>query len=67
MSGDPVGALLLLGGMFCAIGASLAACYAIWQHGWEGWDSWNARTGLDEGNALLEKYGREASRPPSRR
>lgn len=58
MSGDPIGGLLLLGGMLCVIGASVVACYAIWQRGWEGWESWNARTGLDEDNAMAERRER---------
>lgn len=51
-SGDPAGALLLLAATFCILGASLTVCYMIWNAGWEGWESWNARTGLDDDKAL---------------
>ena len=53
--GDPVGGLLLLGSALCAIGASLVVCYAIWMNTWEGWESWNARTGLDGDRADEER------------
>ena len=56
--GDPIGSLLLLGGMVCMLAASYSVCYAIWMRGWEGWESWNARTGLDETAALVEKSER---------
>ena len=54
-----MGSLLLLAGMLCIIGASYSVCYAIWMRGWEGWDSWNARTGLDEDAALYERVTRD--------
>jgi hypothetical protein len=53
--GDPVGGLLLLGSALCAVGASLVVCYAIWINTWEGWESWNARTGLDSERADEER------------
>ena len=53
--GDPVGGALLLGSALCAIGASLVVCYVIWMNTWEGWESWNARTGLDAERAEEER------------
>jgi hypothetical protein len=53
--GDPVGGFLLLASALCAIGASLVVCYVIWMHTWEGWESWNARTGLDAERADEER------------
>ncbi len=53
--GDPVGGFLLLGSALCAIGASLVVCYVIWMNTWEGWESWNARTGLDAERADEER------------
>jgi hypothetical protein len=53
--GDPIGGLLLLGSALCAIGASLVVCYVIWLNTWEGWESWNARTGLDAERADEER------------
>jgi len=55
-TGDPLGALFLLGGSLCILGASFSVCYAIWLRGWEGWESWHARTGLNEEQALYEQY-----------
>ena|SRR6266850_2081663 len=56
---DPVGGILLLASALCAIGASLLVCYAIWIRTWEGWESWNARTGLDADRAEEERlFGR---------
>jgi hypothetical protein len=52
---DPLGALLLLGSAFCALGAGLVVCYAFWQRTWEGWESWSARTGLDADQADEER------------
>ena len=57
-TGNPVGALLLLGATFCILGASLTVCYAIWMRGWEGWESWNARTGLNEEEAMAARMER---------
>jgi hypothetical protein len=54
--GDPVGGFLLLGSALCAIAASLIVCYVIWSHTWEGWESWNARTGLDAERADEERF-----------
>jgi hypothetical protein len=52
---NPSGALLLLGSALCAISASLVVCYAIWIRTWEGWEAWNARTGLDADRADMER------------
>jgi hypothetical protein len=57
-SGDPVGALLLLLATLCIIGASLTVCYMIWLRSWEGWESWNARTGLNESEASAARAER---------
>jgi hypothetical protein len=59
LSGDAVGALLMLGGMLCIIAASYSVCYAIWSQSWEGWEAWNARTGLNEDEALAERLTRK--------
>jgi hypothetical protein len=56
--GDPVGGLLLLLATFCILGASLTVCYMIWIRSWEGWESWNARTGLNENEALAARAER---------
>lgn len=55
---DPVGALLLLLATVCILAASLTICYAIWSRGWEGWEAWNERTGLNESEALATKQER---------
>jgi hypothetical protein len=34
----------------------------IWSAGWEGWESWNARTGLDEDQALAARAERLSDR-----
>jgi len=57
--GEPVGALLMLGGMLCIIAASYSVCYAIWMRSWEGWEAWNARTGLNEEEAFVERLTRK--------
>ena len=61
-SGDPIGALLLLLATFCILGASLSVCYMIWLRSWEGWESWNARTGLDEDQAFAARSERLSDR-----
>lgn len=53
--GDPGGALLMLAATLCIIAASLTVCYTIWMLTWEGWGSWNARTGLDADRAEEER------------
>ena len=57
-TGDPIGALLLLVATGFIIAASLSVCYAIWSRGWEGWEDWNARTGLNEQEALATRQER---------
>ena len=66
-SGDPIGALLLLLATFCILGASLSVCYMIWLRSWEGWEAWNARTGLNESEALATRAERLAKQSRSRR
>jgi hypothetical protein len=44
---NPVGALLLLGATICLLAAMYLVCYTFFMANWEGWDSWNRRTGLD--------------------
>ncbi len=66
-SGDPVGALLLLLATFCILGASLSVCYMIWLRSWEGWEAWNARTGLNENEALAARAERLAKQSRTRR
>jgi hypothetical protein len=58
--GEPhlVGAFLLLASAICVMGASFVVCYMIWSAGWEGWEAWNARTGLNESEALSERHKR---------
>jgi hypothetical protein len=55
---DPIAALLLLAATLCILGASLTVCYAIWSAGWEGWESWHRRTGLNEDEALATRAER---------
>ena len=61
-TGDPVSGLLMLGASVCIIAASFSVCYAIWSRGWEGWESWHERTGLDEEAASFERQERLLSR-----
>jgi hypothetical protein len=44
---NPVGALLLLGATICLLAAMYVVCYTFFMANWEGWESWNRRTGLD--------------------
>jgi hypothetical protein len=44
---NPVGALLLLGATVFLLGAMYLVCYTFFMSNWEGWESWNRRTGLD--------------------
>jgi hypothetical protein len=52
------GAFLMLASAICVMGASFVVCYMIWSAGWEGWEAWNARTGLNENEALHERQAR---------
>jgi len=58
-TGDVLGSLLLLCGMLCIMAASYSVCYAIWSQTWEGWEGWNARTGLNEDEAVAERLSRQ--------
>jgi hypothetical protein len=44
---NPLGALLLLGATVFLLGAMYVVCYTFFMASWEGWESWNRRTGLD--------------------
>jgi len=55
---DPVGALLLLGSTICLLGATYVVCYTFFMANWEGWESWNKRTGLDTEIAEQERQKR---------
>jgi hypothetical protein len=44
---NPIGALLLLGSTFSLLAAMYVVCYTFFMANWEGWESWNRRTGLD--------------------
>ena len=57
-TGNPLGTFLLLAATLCILGASYVVCYMIWSAGWDGWESWNARTGLNEDEALYERQER---------
>jgi len=59
---DPGAAILMLAAALCIIGASLVVCYMIWLATWEGWESWNARTGLDADRADEERLLRQIRR-----
>ena len=55
---DPVGALLLLGASISLIAATYLVCYTFFMANWEGWESWNRRTGLDSEIAEEERLKR---------
>jgi len=55
---DPVGALLLLGSTICLLAAMYVVCYTFFMANWEGWESWNRRTGLDAEIAEAERLKR---------
>jgi len=42
-----MGAFLLLAATICLLGAMYVVCYTFFMANWEGWESWNRRTGLD--------------------
>ena len=44
---NPVGALLLLGATVFLLAAMYLVCYTFFMAHWEGWESWNRRTGLN--------------------
>ena len=55
---NPVGALLLLGATFFLLAAMYVVCYTFFMANWEGWESWNRRTGLDPELAEEERLKR---------
>ncbi len=55
---DPVGALLLLGATISLLAATYLVCYTFFMANWEGWESWNRRTGLDADIAEEERLKR---------
>jgi hypothetical protein len=50
--------LLLLGSTICLLAAMYVVCYTFFMANWEGWESWNRRTGLDAGIAEEERRKR---------
>jgi hypothetical protein len=52
---DPIGALLLLGSTVFVLAAMYIVCYTFFMANWEGWESWNRRTGLDADRAEEER------------
>jgi hypothetical protein len=55
---DPVGAILLLGASISLLAAMYLVCYTFFMATWEGWESWNRRTGLDAQMAEEERRKR---------
>ena len=55
---NPVGALLLLGATAFLLAAMYLVCYTFFMANWEGWESWNRRTGLDAEEAEEERLKR---------
>jgi hypothetical protein len=55
---NPVGALLLLGATVFLLAAMYLVCYTFFMANWEGWESWNRRTGLDAELAEEERLKR---------
>jgi hypothetical protein len=55
---NPVGALLLLGATVFLLAAMYLVCYTFFMANWEGWESWNRRTGLDAEPAEEERLKR---------
>ena len=53
--GDPLAAFLVLGATICVLAAVYLVCYTFFMANWEGWESWNRRTGLDADNAEEER------------
>jgi hypothetical protein len=52
---NPSAALLLLGATIFLLAAMYVVCYTFFMANWEGWESWNRRTGLDGENAEEER------------
>jgi len=55
---NPAGALLLLGATVFLLAAMYVVCYTFFMANWEGWESWNRRTGLDAEVAEEERLRR---------
>jgi hypothetical protein len=55
---DPLGAFLLLGATVFLLAAMYVVCYTFFMANWEGWESWNRRTGLDAEAADEERARR---------
>lgn len=55
---NPLGALLLLGSTVFVLAAMYIVCYTFFMANWEGWESWNRRTGLDADKAEEERLRR---------
>ena len=55
---NPIGALFLLGATISLLGAMYVVCYTFFIANWEGWESWNRRTGLDSEIAEEERLKR---------
>ncbi len=51
---NPTAALLLLGATIFLLAAMYVVCYTFFMANWEGWESWNRRTGLDGDRAEEE-------------
>jgi hypothetical protein len=52
---NPSAALLLLGATIFLLAAMYVVCYTFFMANWEGWESWNRRTGLDADHAEEER------------
>ena len=55
---DPLGAFFLLGATLSLLAAMYVVCYTFFMANWEGWESWNRRTGLDTEAAEAERERR---------
>ena len=55
---NPVGALMLLGATVFLLAAMYLVCYTFFMANWEGWESWNQRTGLNAEAAEDERLKR---------
>jgi len=55
---NPTAALLLLGATILLLAAMYVVCYTFFMAHWEGWESWNRRTGLDAEAAEQERERR---------
>ena len=55
---NPTAAFLLLGATIFLLAAMYVVCYTFFMANWEGWESWNRRTGLDAEAAEQERERR---------